>query len=174
MKLLPLILIAIFTESLGGALLSRGMKQVGQVIDAGEVVLSSPIALDSLMSIYPPLAYYSGIGLLTVTNLNFLSGLLLQITFFLLFLTLLSKADLSYVLPVTSFSYVITATLAVFVLQENVSGGRWFGILLICLGVLLVGQGESRTTPTSNLAPNEEASVLDGPATVKSKDASQA
>ena len=128
MRLLPLIILSIFTQALGTTLLSRGMKQVGAAITSD---------LDA--------ARYGMVVLTTISNPNFIFGLLLLIAAFLLYLTLLSRADLSYVMPVTSFGYVITALLAVYLLGEEISIVRWCGIVLICTGVLLVSRGESTT-----------------------------
>jgi len=49
--------------------------------------------------------------------------------------SLLSRVDLSYVLPVTSISYVLTALMGKFLLHEPVSTERWIGIGLVVLGV---------------------------------------
>jgi len=62
-------------------------------------------------------------------------------------LTLLSRADLSYVLPVTSVSYVLIAIMGQLVLHERVDTFRWIGIAMITLGVMLVGRTPARTTP---------------------------
>jgi uncharacterized membrane protein len=48
-------------------------------------------------------------------------------------------ADLSYVAPVTSLGYVITALLGRFVLNETVNARRWAGTALIVAGAALVG-----------------------------------
>jgi drug/metabolite transporter (DMT)-like permease len=91
----------------------------------------------------------------TVSNPFFLLGLLLLIGAFLLFLTLVSKADLSYVVPVTSFSYVLIALLAVYLLKEHIPPARWCGIFCICAGVLLVSRGESATAKKPAKAESE-------------------
>lgn len=62
-------------------------------------------------------------------------------------LSLLSWADLSYVLPVTAAGYALSATLGWAVLGEHVSGPRWIGIGLITAGAILVGRTQPRTTP---------------------------
>jgi drug/metabolite transporter (DMT)-like permease len=61
-------------------------------------------------------------------------------------MALLSWADLSYVMPVTSIGYVVTAFSGKFFLGETVSPMRWAGIVLITAGVTLVG----RTAPVSS------------------------
>ncbi len=72
-------------------------------------------------------------------------GILLLIGFFASYLTALSWADLTFVLPATAFGYVIIALLARFWLHEAISIERWAGILLITLGVGFVAQGPSLT-----------------------------
>lgn len=53
-------------------------------------------------------------------------------------MTLLSWADLSYVLPVTSIGYVLVALVGKLFLHEEIDAMRWAGILLIVAGVALV------------------------------------
>lgn len=65
---------------------------------------------------------------------------LMALAFFSL-LMLLSWANVSFVVPVTALSYVIAALGAKFFLGEQVSGNRWLGVLLVCLGVALVWAG---------------------------------
>jgi uncharacterized membrane protein len=162
MKLLPIIIIAVFTVSLGDALLTRGMKQVADLMTNFDMAQASGLTshlVGFVAMINPDWAIYGAWPMATVTNIYFLLGLALQTTFFVLFLTLLSRADLSYVLPVTSFSYIITAVLAMLMLKEEVSGRRWFGILLICFGVLLVARGQARTDQKNGV--NEVQEIAD-------------
>lgn len=58
--------------------------------------------------------------------------------FFFTWLALLSRADLSYILPMTAATYVLNGIAAGPVLGEKVSGKRWLGILVITVGVVLV------------------------------------
>src|SRR5438046_1676715 len=62
------------------------------------------------------------------------AGVLLLILWQLSRLTLLSWADLSYVLPVTSIGYVVVALLGKFALNEIITPRRWSGIVLIMAG----------------------------------------
>lgn len=82
-------------------------------------------------------------------------GIALLIAFFASYLTALSWADLSYVLPATAFGNVIVALLARFWLHEPISLERWMGILLITVGVGFVAQGPSRTERPARAAPVE-------------------
>jgi len=74
-------------------------------------------------------------------------GVVLLITWMLSRMTLLSWADLSYVLPVTSVGYVLVALEGKLLLHEEISLKRWAGILLIMAGVALVGGATSVQTP---------------------------
>ena len=72
-------------------------------------------------------------------------GILFLAGFFYSYLTALSWADLTYVLPASAFGYVVTAFLSRFFLHEAVSPWRWAGVLLITCGVGLVARGPSLT-----------------------------
>ena len=73
-------------------------------------------------------------------------GVSLLVLWMLSRMTLLSWADLSYVLPVTSVGYVLSAAMGAFFLAEHVSLARWAGTLLIVAGTALVGSTAIRTT----------------------------
>lgn len=73
-------------------------------------------------------------------------GIVLLIVWTLSRMALLSWADLSWVLPVTSVGYVLTVVVGRMVLHEQVTPGRWFGTLLIVCGAALVTPTKPRTT----------------------------
>ena len=73
------------------------------------------------------------------------AGICLLAVWMLSQLSLLSWADLSYVLPVTASSYPLAAVLGAVVLNEYVSPLHWIGIALIVLGVVVVGRTSPRT-----------------------------
>src|SRR3979411_3412924 len=73
-------------------------------------------------------------------------GIILLLAFFASYMTALSWADLTYVLPATSLGYVLLALVAKFALHEQVSPMRWAGIALIAGGVGFVAGGPSVTT----------------------------
>jgi drug/metabolite transporter (DMT)-like permease len=73
-------------------------------------------------------------------------GVILLILWMLSRMALLSWADLSYVLPVTSIGYVLVALAGRVLLNEQITATRWAGILLIVAGVALVSVGSTPQT----------------------------
>ncbi|MCU1295747.1 MAG: hypothetical protein JWO91_25 [Acidobacteriaceae bacterium] len=112
------------SAAIGDSLLSRGMKQIGSV------------SLQSLPHF-----------ILAILNPWVALGILFLLCFFASYMTALSWADLTYVLPATSLSYVLLALIAKFVLHEQVSAARWAGIVLISGGVGFVTRGPELTHP---------------------------
>jgi drug/metabolite transporter (DMT)-like permease len=108
--------------SIGDSLLSRGMKQLGGI----------------------PLNHFSDL-ILAVLNPSVGLGILLLLGFFASYMTALSWADLTYVLPATSLGYVLLTLIAKFYLHETVTTSRWIGVLLISAGVGFVTQGPALT-----------------------------
>ncbi len=86
-------------------------------------------------------------------------GVLFLMGFFAAYLTALSWADLTFVLPSTAMGYVVVALLSKFYLHEAVSAKRWIGILLIVLGTGFVAGGPSLTEETLPGAGLGEANV---------------
>src|SRR6202034_132612 len=72
-------------------------------------------------------------------------GISLLILWLLSRMALLSWADLSYVLPVTSLGYVASAIIGRFFLSEQITPVRWAGTALIIAGTVLVGRGTPQT-----------------------------
>jgi drug/metabolite transporter (DMT)-like permease len=108
--------LTVLTNVAGNSALTKGMHRVG---DPG----NTPAALIGAL-FHPWVAL--GVALLIVWTLTHMA--------------LLSWADLSYVMPVTAVSYVVTALAARVFLGETVSPMRWAGIVLITSGVTLVGR----------------------------------
>lgn len=120
------------TAPLGDTLLSIGMKQTG------------PVSLAHLTTLFH-----------AVATPYVACGIVLLIGFFASYLSSLSWADLSYVLPATSVGNVFVALLARFWLHEQISVSRWVGIVLITAGVGFVAQGPSYT----ETGPDREAGI---------------
>jgi len=120
-KYLVLAGITLFS-TLGDSLLARGMKQLGG---------ASLHDLSGL--IFAILNPWVGIGIF------------LLLAFFACYLSALSWADLTYVLPATSIGYVMVAVVALVFFHEQISPTRWLGIALIAAGVGYVAGGPSLT-----------------------------
>ncbi|WP_058185521.1 DMT family transporter [Terracidiphilus gabretensis] len=89
------------------------------------------------------------------------AGIALLIGFFASYLTALSWADLTFVLPATAFGNVIVAVLSKFWLHEAISWQRWAGIALITVGVGFVAQGPAVTErPAAKDAAIEEEEAV--------------
>jgi uncharacterized membrane protein len=73
-------------------------------------------------------------------------GVALLILWLLTRMALMSWADLTFVLPVTSIGYVLATVLAHFSLHEPVSTGRWVGTLMIFAGAVVVGMTTQHST----------------------------
>ena len=127
------------TNVLGNFSMSWGMKH--QAADLG----SSPLAYIRL--IFTPWV---------------LLGTTLLILWLLSRMTLLGWADLSYVLPVTSIGYVLSAVLGKVFFGELVTWQRWLGTAFIVVGIIFVGLTAANTTldDSSNRSPRDE--VADG------------
>ena len=108
--------------SVGDALLSRGMRQVGPVS-------------------------FAHLGLLLHALLNpwVLCGIAVLISFMGSYMTALSWADLTFVQPATAFGNVVTALIGRVWLHESITAARWAGIACIVIGVGFVANGPSRT-----------------------------
>ena len=120
-KYLVLAAVTVFAAA-GDPLLSHGMQQVGA------------ISLHHLQSV-----------IFAVLNPWVAGGILVLLAFFAAYMTALSWADLTYVLPATSLGYVLLALVARFILHEHVSPLRWLGIALITCGVGFVAGGPELT-----------------------------
>jgi uncharacterized membrane protein len=94
-----------------------------------------------------PLAYIQ-----TIFSPWVLLGTTLLIVWLLARMTLLSWADLSYVLPVTSIGYVFTAFLGKYFFGEQITWQRWLGTVAIMIGMILVGLTTPNTTARSQAA----------------------
>lgn len=124
-KYLVLAGVAVF-GSVGDSMLSRGMKELGSV---------SVLHLEQVV--------------FALRNPWIVAGILLLLAFFAAYMTALSWADLTYVLPATSVGYVLLALIAKFVLHEQVTPARWIGILLVTAGVGFVASGPALTSELS-------------------------
>ena len=76
-----------------------------------------------------------------VSNGWFWAGVPLMALSFYALLVLLSWEPISLVIPASALSYVVGTFGAKFILGEDVSTARWAGVILVCIGVVLVAAG---------------------------------
>lgn len=129
--------IVTLTSALGDTFLAHGMKHLG------------PVSLHHLST------------LIVALKLPWvLAGIVLLIGFFASYLTALSWADVTFVLPATSFAYVVVALLSRFWLHEQITPARWLGIFCIVAGVGFVTRGPAYTEhPAAEAAEPQESTA---------------
>lgn len=128
-----MVLLMVVCASTGDLLLKRGMSQMGEV----------HITLPGLGHVF----------LSTLQNPTIWLGILFLIGYTLSYMTAVSWADYSYVMPAGAFGYALQTVLAVVILREVVVAKRWAGVALIVFGVLLVGQTKPSTTGAAQPTP---------------------
>ena len=133
-KYLLLLAVAIFAAC-GDVCLARGMRDFGVVTAANWRLLLSVLA-----------------------NPWIVAGIVLLVLFFCSYLTALSWADLTYVLPATALSYILMAALGRIFLHENVTLSHWLGIALITVGVGVVASGPSLTAQVRQARDSQRSS----------------
>jgi drug/metabolite transporter (DMT)-like permease len=107
----------------GGELcVSRAMKNLGEVKDFRPAALVGVI----IRALRVPWMWV-GLGLMA--------------TAFFSLLAVLSRQNVSLVVPVTALSYGAGALGGKFLLGEQVTWRRWSGVLLVCIGVAVVLMG---------------------------------
>ncbi|MBV9386958.1 MAG: hypothetical protein JOZ78_11085 [Chroococcidiopsidaceae cyanobacterium CP_BM_ER_R8_30] len=124
MRIWIAIIVLVLIDSIGTLLIAQGMKQVGEI---------SSLQPRRLLRVVRRI----------VTNHLLWTGFIFQASTFFLFLTLLSWANLSLVIPMAASGYVVNVLGAQFLLKEKVTKERWIGTLLICIGVALVSLNSS-------------------------------
>jgi len=122
-----LICLMVIFGPLGNVFLGKGMKQLG------------PSSAGSVAGVI-------GFAFHVISSGTIWLGIASLLTFFVAYTLVLSWADYSYVQPASAAAYGMVALLGHFVLREVVTPLRWIGVILICCGVLVVGNTPPRTT----------------------------
>ena len=125
-KTLVMVLAMVVCANAGDLMLKRGMSQVGAV----------QLTASGLAHAFR----------LTVTNGTIWVGIFFLTGFMLSYMTALSWADYSYVMPASAIGYAAVTFVGMALLGETVSPRRWIGVALICVGVFLVGQTKPSTS----------------------------
>jgi drug/metabolite transporter (DMT)-like permease len=126
-RTLALTALTVLLNAIGNVLLKIGMRQVGEISSFSPEVLQSAVWQASATGML-----WLGVGVLAL--------------FFICYLVLLSWADYSYIQPASAGGYAIVPLFGWLLAGEQVGAVRWGGVLLICIGVVLVGRTCVRTS----------------------------
>ncbi len=116
------VLLVVMAGTSGEMFVSRAMKGIGEVTSFRPAAVVRVV----LRALGVPWMW-AGLGMMALA--------------FFSLLVLLSRSNVSFVVPVTALSYVMGALGGRFFLGEQVSANRWLGVCLVCLGVALVCAG---------------------------------
>lgn len=116
---LILVLFCIFGSAMGQTLMKSGMSQVGEVKSMGQL-----FNLDTLSRIF--------------TNPRVITGMLCYAIALILWLGAMSTLNISFMYPLLSLAYVLTAIFALIYLKESITVSHWIGIACIVVGCFLI------------------------------------
>ena len=126
-KTYVLLFLLVVLGSVGNTILSKGMK------DAGDVDISN-------------LSVLAAGAVRVLTSGTIWLGIAMMLAFMICHMLVLSWADYSFVMPFSAIAYALVPLLGYLFLHEQVSAARWIGIVLIVLGVVLINRTPHRTT----------------------------
>jgi len=116
---LSLVLVCVVFGALGQISMKAGMRQVRQIDDVSDL-----LDLSTIVQIF--------------SNFYVAGGLILYMISAFLWLGALSTLDVSFMYPLLSLAYVVTAFFAMAFLGEIVTYSRWAGIALVVIGCILI------------------------------------
>lgn len=122
MKSVLLLLMAVISASMGQVLLKKG------VLVTGEVTFKSSVIGELIKLVLSPIVF---------------GGLILYFVSAILWLIALSKTALNYAYPFTALTFVLVMLSSRVIFLENIPTLRYFGIILIILGVLFSSLAKS-------------------------------
>jgi len=126
-KTYVLLFLLVLLGSVGNTLLSKGMR------DAGDL----------------DIAHFSSLvagAARVLTSGTIWTGIVMMLGFMVCHMLVLSWADYSFVMPFSAIAYALVPLLGYLFLHEQVSTARWIGIVLIVFGVVLINRTPQRTT----------------------------
>jgi bacterial/archaeal transporter family protein len=106
----------------------------------GELAIARGVKAVGEPSSFRPMPLLRFLGRVICTGWLMLGVALMAVSFFTLLL-LLSWQPVSFVIPASALNYVAGTLGAKYLLGEQISGSRWAGVLLVCVGVAVVAAG---------------------------------
>lgn len=118
MKNYLLIIVSVLLNASAQLFIKRGMITIGSVTLSANGV--------------------SSLALKAITNMPIIMGMLAYAVSILLWMIVLSRVNVSIAYPFLSIGYIFTAILAFFLFNEPFTVQKILGILIICVGVILL------------------------------------
>jgi drug/metabolite transporter (DMT)-like permease len=119
-RILLTMIVAVLALAVGETLLSKGLKGAGRTQEGWRAEVVAVLRSGWIWA-----------------------GCVLLVVHLGLYMLALSRADLSFALPLTAASYPLAALLAKYYLHEDVGAARWVGTFLITVGVAIVAIGDT-------------------------------
>jgi drug/metabolite transporter (DMT)-like permease len=117
---LPVILVSVLLNAFAQLLLKKGMLSIEHF----------SFSFSNILSAVAMIAF----------NLFILLGFLCYALSISLWLLVLSRVDVSFAYPFLSVGFIVTTVIGYLAFNENLSGYRILGILVICLGVIFISK----------------------------------
>jgi multidrug transporter EmrE-like cation transporter len=119
-----LILSSVTLNALAQLLVKKGMTVIGKI----------DVSISSIGSLIPQL----------IVNGYIIGGLGSYVVSIFIWFVVLSRVQVSYAYPYLSIGYIITAVAAYLFLGESLSLYKIAGILIICVGIIILSIGASK------------------------------
>jgi drug/metabolite transporter (DMT)-like permease len=126
-KTYVLLFLLVLLGSVGNTILSKGMKDAGDL----DITHFAPLVAGTAR---------------VLTSGTIWLGIVMMLMFMVCHMLVLSWADYSFVMPFSAIAYALVPLFGYLFLHEHVSAARWLGIVLIVLGVVLINRTPHRTT----------------------------
>jgi multidrug transporter EmrE-like cation transporter len=118
---ITLVLICVLVGAFGQIVWKQGMSRMDKITNVEEL-----LKIKTIFNIF--------------TNKYIIFGIVLYGLAFILWLAAMSTLDISFMYPLLSLAYVVTAIFAVSFLGEVITFSRWAGIALVVIGCILVAR----------------------------------
>jgi drug/metabolite transporter (DMT)-like permease len=116
-----LVLICVVAGALGQIIWKQGMSTMDKINGFEDL-----LKIETIYSIF--------------TNIYIVLGLIIYGSVFILWLAALSTLDVSFMYPMLSLAYVVTAIFAFLFLGESIAFSRWAGIAFVVIGCILIAR----------------------------------
>ena len=120
MSVIVLILVSVLLNCVAQLCMKNGMMAVGEITGG----------LMGIISAFPNM----------ISNFSLWISAICYVLSIGLWLVVLSKVDVSFAYPFLSIGYVVSAIVGYFVFNEAVTPVRVSGIIVICIGVILISR----------------------------------